>query len=252
MECPGYYSGADTALVLIYLLLCVTSNFTCNTSDQWVNVLPSTASLSVDPLEYERFNLSNSFSSTSGRVELPPLTIRVAAIPGLSGVARTVRIVAMEGSAAKYWAEISGKAPYSPLESIGAEAGVQLTDNTAVVTADDVYTLSAKVSAWAQPSFMLLALCDGLIAVIDAVPPTYLKYGVLLPPPVFNMPQLVVPATILTFDSVAFPSTLPEGATFAMKVRVPAAGLPSVLTLQGNLASFARSSCALLFTQCHP
>ena len=221
----------------------VTSHATFLTFLQWVNVLPSTASLSVAPLEYEHFNLTNSFSSTSGLVNLPPLTIRVAAIPGLSGAARALRVIAMEGSAAKYWAETSGKAPYSPVESIGAEAGVQLTDNAAVVTADAAYTLSVKVSAWAQPTFMLIALCDGLIAVIDAVPPAYLKHGGLLLPPVFIMPQLVVPATILTFDTVAFPSSLLEGATFVMKVRVPAAGLPNLLNLQGNSDSIARSVC---------
>jgi hypothetical protein len=47
------------------------------------------------------------------------------------------------------------------------------------------------------------------------------------------MPQPVVPAAMLTFDTVAFPSTLLEGAVFSMKLTLPAAGLPSALTLQG-------------------
>jgi hypothetical protein len=212
---------------------------------QWVTVLSSTASVHVAPLEYELFNVTNSFSASSGLVSLPPLTVTVMAIPGLSGSTRTLRVIAMEGNAAKLWAEEHGKAPFSPLETIGSEAGVQLTDNTATVSADASYTLSAKVSAWAQPTFMLLVVCDGIIAVVDAVPPAYLKPGVLPPPPVFIMPQLVLPAVVLTVDPVAFPSSLLEGATFAMRVRVPAAGLPSSLTLQGSTTSifyfFARA-----------
>ena len=200
---------------------------------QWVGVLSSTASLTVAPLEHHLFDLTNSFSSSSGVVRLPPLTLSVAAVPGLSGLPRTLRIVAMEGSAAKRWVEASGKAAYSPLESIGSEAGVQLVGNSAAVTGDATLTLSVSVSAWAQPTFMLMAVCDGAVAVIDAVPPAYLKRGVLLPPPVFSMPQPVVPAAMLTFDTVAFPSTLLEGAVFSMKLTLPAAGLPSALTLQG-------------------
>lgn len=200
-------------------------------------MLSSTASVSVAPLEYQLFNLTKSFSSSSGVVSLPPLTITVMAIPGLGGATRTLRVIAMEGGAAKLWAETSGKAPFNPVESIGAEAGVQLTDNSATVTADAAYTLSVKVSAWAQPTFMLLAVCDGVIAVVDALRPEYFKHGGLLPPPVFSMPQLVAPAAILAVDTVSFPSSILEGATFLMRVRVPAAGLPSSLTLQGAITS---------------
>ncbi len=209
---------------------------------QWVTVLSSIASVVVAPLEYHHFDLSSNFSASSGLVSLPTITVRVMAVPGLSGVVRALRIVAMEGDAARAWAEASGKSPYIPLESIGAEAGVQLVDNAATVTADAAYTLSVKVSAWAQPTFILLAVCDGIMAVVDAVPPSYLKHGVLLPPPVFVMPQLVVPAAPLTFDTVAFPSSLSEGSTFSMKVTVPAAGLPQSLTLQGNKNSLSKAS----------
>jgi hypothetical protein len=201
---------------------------------QWVTVLSSTASVAVTPLHYDQFDLTGNFSASTGLVSLPTLTVRVMAIPGLAGATRTLRILAMEGSAAKLWAEASGKAAHIPLESIGAEAGVQLVDNSVTVTADTSYFVSAKVSAWAQPSFMLLAVCDGAVAVLDAAPPAYLKHGVLLPPPVFVMPQLVAPAAILTIDTVAFPSSLLEGAIMSMKVTVPAAGLPASLTLQGE------------------
>ncbi len=201
---------------------------------QWVTVLSSTADVAVMPLDYHLFDLANNFSSSSGLVSLPTITVRVSAIPGLSGLARSLRILAIEGSAGKRWAEASGKAPYIPLESIGAEAGVQLLDNVVTVIADAAYSVSVKVSAWAQPAFMLLAVCDGVIAVVDAVPPSYLKHGVLLPPPVFTMPQLVLPPALLTFDTVAFPSSLLEATVFSMKVTVPAAGLPASLSLQGE------------------
>ncbi len=209
---------------------------------QWVTVLSSIASVVVAPLEYHHFDLSSNFSASSGLVRLPTITVRVMAVPGLSGVSRALRIVAMEGDAARAWAEASGKSPYIPLESIGAEAGVQLVDNAVTVTADAAYTLSVKVSAWAQPTFILLAVCDGIMAVVDAVPPSYLKHGVLLPPPAFTMPQLVVPAAPLTFDTIAFPSSLSEGSTFSMKVTLPAAGLPQSLTLQGNTNSLSKAS----------
>ena len=201
---------------------------------QWVTVLSSTAAVAVEPLDYRLFDLSSNFSSSSGLVSLPTITVRVSAVPGLSGMARSLRILAMEGSAGKLWAEANGKAPYISLESIGAEAGVLLLDNVVTVTSDAAYALSVKVSAWAQPAFMLLAVCDGVIAVVDAAPPSYLKRGVMLPPPVFTMPQLVLPPALLTFDTVAFPSSLLEGAMFSMKVTVPAAGLPASLSLQGE------------------
>jgi hypothetical protein len=143
-------------------------------------------------------------------------------------------MIALEGSAARLWAEASQTAPYDPLESIGAEAGVELRDNVATVVADADYTLSVKVSAWAQPAFMLLAVCEGVIAVVDAVSPTYLKPGVLRPPPVFTLPQPALPAVFLTFDPVSFPSSVLEGAKFSVKVTLPSAGLPESLTLQGN------------------
>jgi hypothetical protein len=201
---------------------------------QWVTVLSSTASVAVTPLDYHQFDLTGNFSASTGLVSLPTLTVRVMAVPGLAGATRILRILAMEGSAAKLWAEASGKAAHIPLESIGAEAGVQLVDNSVTVTADASYFVSVKVSAWAQPTFMLLAVCDGAVAVLDAAPTAYLKHGVFLPPPVFVMPQLVAPAAILTIDTVAFPSSLPEGAMMSMKVTVPAAGLPASLTLQGE------------------
>jgi hypothetical protein len=201
---------------------------------QWVSVLSSTASVTVAPLQYPLFDLTTNFSSTSGVVTLPALSITVTAVPGLSSSPRTLRIIALEGSSAKYWAEASGKAPYNPLESIGAEAAVQLSRNTAAVAADGVYVISAVVSAWAQPTFILLVLCDGVAAVVDAVPPAFLKPGVLLPPPVFTMPQLALPDTPLTFDTTVFPSSLAEAATFSMKVTLPSAGLPKSLVLQGE------------------
>ena len=110
---------------------------------------------------------------------------------------------------------------------------MQLTGNTATVTSDASYTISAWVSAWAQPTFMLLAVCDGVLAIVDAAPPSFLAPGCLLPPPAFTMPVLALPAIPLTFDAVAFPAAVAEGVTFGMRVTLPAAGLPASVTLQG-------------------